>query len=341
MSYTTRNIFHRSGLAGLFLLSSVLFCACRAEDTVEKSSDPNFVLIQQLAEKNGFKEIEVSDEEITLRSDWTTLQFQKYSRKAMFNGSTIWLNASTSVLNGKWAIAKTDHEKTILPILRPYDHLAPFGYKTIVLDPGHGGKDSGGVGPAKLFEKNIALAICKALKTDLQKLGYIVHLTRDDDRFIELEERCAIAKRLNADLFLSIHCNAGSSKHAEGIETYSLSIPNYPSTNDAGRRKSNGNENIGNKNDQANVALGHAVQRSIVSKSGRADRGLRRARFVVLRDAPCPATLVECGFLSNDTEAQLLQNKKYMMKIANALAVGVDDYIGQVRKARLIAADTE
>ncbi len=61
----------------------------------------------------------------------------------------------------------------------------------------------------------------------------------------------------------------------------------------------------------------------------------------VLRDAPCPATLVECGFLSNDTEAQLLQNKKFMGKIANAVAIGIDDYIGQVRKARLIAADTD
>ena len=210
-----------------------------------------------------------------------------------------------------------------------------------MLDPGHGGKDSGGVGPGTLLEKNIALRISKAIKADLTKLGYDVHLTRKDDTFIELEERCAIAKKLKADLFISIHCNAGSSKHAEGIESYSLSIPNFPSTNDTGKRKSSSESNPGNKHDKANVALGHAVQKSIIAKSGREDRGLRRARFVVLRDAPCPATLVECGFLSNATEAQLLQNEKFVKKISGAVATGIDDYIGQVRKARLIAADID
>lgn len=340
MSYKTLQWVHQLLFVCTFVLTAMLSCACDAQES-KTSPDPKFVQIRDLADRNGFKEVKVTDEQITLKSPWTRLEFYKYSRKAALNGTTIWLNAATLVSDGKWAITRADYDKTIMPILRPFEYLAEFGYKTIVLDPGHGGQDSGGVGPGTLLEKNIALEISRSVRKGLEEMGYQVHLTRDSDKFIELEERCAIAGRLNADLFVSIHCNAGANVHAEGVETYSLSIPSYPSTNDGGKRKSNDATNLGNKHDNANVALGHAVQKSIVSKSGRADRGLRRARFVVLRDAPCPATLVECGFLSNAVEAKLLQNQAFVERISHALVIGIDDYIGQVRKAHLIAAEGE
>ena len=341
MSYKNQNRFRPGALGLMVLVGLFSLCACQAESESKrpKSSDPTLVLVSELADSNGFKEIEFTEKTIAFKSPWTSLLIYKYSRKAMFNGTTIWLSAASSVHEGKWAISKADYQKTVLPLLRPLDHLAEFGYKTIVIDPGHGGEDGGGSGPGELLEKNIALKISKAVRDGLVKLGYTVHLTRDTDIFIPLEERCRMAMEWKADMFISIHCNAGASKHAEGIETYSLSLPNYPSTNDAGKRSSNADANPGNKHDNANMALGHSVQKSIVASSGRADRGLRRARFVVLRDAPCPATLVECGFLSNQTEAQLLQNASYMTRLCNALVVGVDDYIAKVRKARLVASD--
>ena len=336
-SYTLGAARFCAFLIGLVSLG-IITLACAKE---EAPKPKGYTYIQHLAKAHGFEQIEVTSDTITLRSVWTTIAFIPDSRNVIMNGTTIWLNAPTKVLNGKWAMSDADAEKSIAPLLRPLDCLSTYGYQTIVLDPGHGGKDSGGVGPGALLEKDTALNIARKLRVDLANLGYKVYLTRETDTFIELDDRCELARNWKADLFVSIHCNSGSSPHASGIETFALSLPGYPSTNDSGRKASNEIENPGNRNDVGNVALGHAIQQSLIKTSGRVDRGLRRARFVVLRNAPCPATLIECGFLSNAEESGLLRDDGFLSTISNALAYGIDDYVGQVRKSHLIAADTD
>lgn len=316
---------------------SIITLAC-AKEAPKKPK--GFTYIQQLAKTNGFRQIEVGVEAITLRSIWTTIAFTPDSRRVTMNGTTIWLNAPTRMVNGKWALTDIDADKTITPLLRPLDCLGHYGYKTIVLDPGHGGKDSGGVGLDTLLEKETALDIARKLRISLAGLGYKVHLTRETDIFIELQDRCELARAWKADLFISIHCNSSSSPHANGIESFALSLPGYPSTNAHGQKASDEVENPGNKNDLGNIVLGHEIQRSLIKTSGRVDRGLRRARFVVLKNAPCPAALVECGFLSNQEESKLLRDEAYLARISKALTYGIDNYVSKVRKARLIAADT-
>ena len=212
------------------------------------------------------------------------------------------------------------------PVLRQGRLPSKTPVRTVVLDPGHGGSDRGTSG-ATGREKELTLDLAKRVQRLLEAAGVKVVLTRQTDDNVSLDERVAITERRHADLFVSLHFNSGGS--AQGIETYCVPPAGAVSTANAFRRFFGGGGDdrcTSNQFDEKNVWLAHCVQRQLLNITGANDRGIRRARYVVIRDASCPAILVESGFLSNPVEEQRLLSAEYRDKLAKGITDGILDY---------------
>ncbi len=215
----------------------------------------------------------------------------------------------------------------------------------IVIDPGHGGHDTGTIGPTGLREKDVVLDVGLRLRKLLeQKIGCDVVMTRSDDTFIPLEERTAIANEKAADLFVSIHANASRDRSARGIETYYLNFTSNPDALEvAARENATSQESVHQLQDLIKkIAMtekitesqdfAHQVQRDLyrrIIKVGgqQRDRGVKKAPFVVLIGANMPSILAEISFLTNPRDERLLRKGDYRQKIAEALYQGVVDYV--------------
>jgi N-acetylmuramoyl-L-alanine amidase len=170
-------------------------------------------------------------------------------------------------------------------------------FSTVVIDAGHGGFDRGGIPGQRVPEKVVALDVAQRLEKRLRQAGYRVVMTRDSDVFVPLGERVRIANRYGDAIFVCIHFNSATRVGANGIETY------YYSNNSA--------------------AFAANIHRQVVSGTTSDNRGIRRRGFYVLRRTDIPAVLVECGFLTNPTEAQLALESTYRQRLADRIADGV------------------
>lgn len=293
-----------------------------------------YVPIQAMANLYRF-DIEHADEHsISLASEWIHLRFEKNSRRILLNGTLIWLHLPVVLHQGSWRIADVDIRDVLDPLLRPRVALEGAKIKTILLDPGHGGEDSGAVSPGgNSEEKVIVLDLCRRLQRELEKAGFTVLLTRKDDRFLSLGERVQRAMKSRADLFVSIHLNSASSPDAGGVETFVLTSPGYPSTNSPESRPAEMND-PNHRFCGPNMVAGYLVQQALKNATGAEDRGLRRARFHVIKNAPCPAILVESGFLSNPGEEKALRQEDYRNRIAVGIATGIRNYANAIGRAQ-------
>ena len=258
-------------------------------------------------------------------------------RRVTLMGIEVWLQqALPSAAHRAGWLHRADVERLIDPILRPAAHLGGLRAATVVLDPGHGGRDGGAVGFGNILEKDLALEMARAVRTRLAVAGLKVHLTRETDVLVALDERPRIAAARGADLFVSIHFNAAE-PGSHGIETYILSKAGAPSTHTVDQRLSPRYRPLNaNHHDAANAVLGFHLQRQLVRRTGAQDRGLRHARFAVLREAPCPAALVECGFLTDPEEARRLADPAYRERIAEGLARGILEYARIIQRTRTL-----
>ncbi|MRI83275.1 MAG: N-acetylmuramoyl-L-alanine amidase [Nitratiruptor sp.] len=225
---------------------------------------------------------------------------------------------------------------------------APTLNQTIVIDPGHGGRDSGAVGYKRKREKDIVLAIAKRLYEELKRRGYRVYMTRRGDYFVPLRNRTRLANRMKAHLFISIHANAAPSKRKylsmKGIETFFLS----PSKSERAKRVAE----LENRVDTRNMSyfskqvyldflnrektilsnkLAIDIQRGILYNlrqryRGVVDGGVRPGPFWVLVGAQMPAVLIEVGYITNPTEAMRLANPLYQKLLAKGIADGIGNY---------------
>lgn len=216
---------------------------------------------------------------------------------------------------------------------------------TVVIDPGHGGSDTGAIGPGGTKEKDITLALAKRVAAELkEKTNAKVILTRTDDSTLTLEERNAVAVKKKADLFISVHVNASTNRKMTGIETYYL---NNATDEAAAKLAKRENRSAGKKlSDVEHILstmlqnydaaesqlLAADVQNTLVSRvskkyDGVKNRKVRSALFYVLVGAKCPAILVETSFISNPKEEKRLLDNKYKMDIAKGIADGVNKYI--------------
>lgn len=199
-------------------------------------------------------------------------------------------------------------ERTASPLLSPQSPVSlprlPNGRLLVVIDPGHGGKDPGTIGIGGVQEKNVILPIAIEVASLLEQQGVQAMLTRSSDYFVSLEGRVQMASQARANLFVSIHANAISLGRPDinGIETYYYS---------------NGQ------------GLAQTIHKSILQNVDVADRRVRRARFYVLRRSSMPAVLVEVGFLTGRDDSAKLANAAYRHQMAQAIALGILQYIQQ------------
>lgn len=227
---------------------------------------------------------------------------------------------------------------------------------TVIVDPGHGGQDPGAIAHNGVHEKNITLAVSKMLKDALESTGrYKVHLTRDNDRYIKLQDRVAIARQKKADLFISIHADKIEKSHIRGASFYTLS----QNASDALAGRLAENENMAGviagvdiKSADAGITdilIDFALREQIAesqffaefvrqSFSGNGINVLenpkRSAGFAVLKAPDIPSVLIELGFLSNPQEAKLLSARDFQQKLARAIAGGVDEYFEKLAEVR-------
>lgn len=292
-----------------------------------------YVALQDLAAMYGLPLTTPGGRTLLIRGQYTSLQFTTDSREAMLNGCKVWLHMPVIKVRGLWSLSDADAQMVVDPVVRPSAYLGARGSRTVVLDPGHGGKDPGTQGSG-YNEKDLVLDIALRVKAHLAAAGIRVVLTRDADRFWELTDRPYLAARGGGDAFVSIHLNSAASRTVQGVETFVTAAENFPPTAEAkttGRYPAVPN----NQFNHSNMLLGSQIQRSLVGVTRADDRGLKHARFVVLRNSAMPAALVECGFLSNAQEAQKLATPSYRESVALGIAQGIMNYFALVNRARV------
>ncbi len=230
-------------------------------------------------------------------------------------------------------------KKTSLPTDR-----SRYAMHTVVIDPGHGGKDPGTISATGIREKDVVLSIARKLKSYLQNNGINAILTRDSDRFISLWKRAYIANNNNADFFISIHANAARYKHANGIEVFYLSdavddvarataaaenaaLQYESSSYNASESKSAVATMLWDmqytENRVESIELAKCLCRGISETLGVKNRGAKAAKFYVLKGTRIPSVLIEVGFLSNRGEAIKLKDRDYQRRLAGAIADGI------------------
>jgi N-acetylmuramoyl-L-alanine amidase len=215
----------------------------------------------------------------------------------------------------------------------------------IVIDAGHGGHDTGTIGPNGLMEKDVVLDVSKRLGRLLEsRLGAEVIYTRQDDTFIPLETRTAIANRERADLFISIHANSSRDSDARGVETYYLNFTSSPEALEVAARENAVSEKsihelqdlvkkiaLKDKIDESREFAGD-VQESLygglaLNNAGVRNRGIKKAPFIVLIGANMPSILAEISFVSNPTDERKLETSEHRQRIAESLYRGVSKYV--------------
>jgi N-acetylmuramoyl-L-alanine amidase len=283
----------------------------------------------------------VPGRQLRLQSRWTTLDFEGGSREAAWNGVRLFLGDTVQPRGGSLTISPTDLRAYVRPLLDSAAEPSPGPARLVVIDAGHGGSDPGTENRSlKLQEKTLTLDVARRLKEDLERRGFQARLVRSTDarlartQLTDLRRRAAAANRAVADIFVSIHFNSlPDNPGTSGVETYALTPAGQRSTSASDRRRSDRVVHAGNRRDHWNAVLAAAVHHQLLAQLGATDRGLKRARFAVLREVRCPAVLIEAGFLSNREEARRISTPAYRQSIAEAIAAGIGDYAARTRPA--------
>ena len=268
------------------------------------------------------------------------MKFRSGSKSCHMNGVYFVLSHSILQRGGRYLISRTDLVKLVDPVLRPAHIKNAKPFDTVVIDAGHGGRDSGSLGLFGVHEKYYALKVARMVRDMLQKRGYKVVMTRDRDVFISLDNRVKIANRYPSAICISIHFNSAQ-RQANGIETFTVSPVGVPHMG-RGVRAKDFRMVPGNIADSASIALATAVHsrtvRFLNGKDGMpnnfrvADRGIKRARFNMLAGIRIPAILLEGGFISNREEARKVHQSAYQQTIAIAVVEAVKVYRNSISR---------
>lgn len=276
-------------------------------------------------------------EAIHLQGEKHTWTFFTNSRRVECDETVLWMHRPLIRSWRSWAASEIDVVDQFMPLARPHSYLREQGHETVVLDAGHGGHDRGAEGGHSM-EKKLALRLATKVRDQLVQEGFHVRLTREDDTFIALSNRCVVATAMGADIFVSIHFNASANVDAAGIETFVLPPPGEEATSQ-NTVTLQYDTYPGNRHQGANVILGHMLHRALMHVTDAEDRGLKKARFVVLREASCPAALLELGFLTNEEEEQRIRKDGYFDRLAVGVSTGIRDYLKSVTQAKVLAPE--
>ena len=311
--------------ACLALTSSIAIAA--AEWQVIKINGHDYLSVDNISKFYGLP-AEVVPSGAKIQTDTTDhpLEFVSGSREAIINGARSWLCFPVIEQEGKSLVSRTDVAKTIEPLVRPHRVPNVGKVQTVVLDPGHGGHDKGQVSRYGA-EKDFALDVARKLRPILQAKGLRVIMTREGDYFVPLEVRAKIANAARNSIFVSIHFNAtNDDPNATGFEIFSFTPRGAPSTSDGTVTASSVNMQPGSSVDAQSLALSACIYHSLLGHLREYDRGIKRARFAVLRLTKVPAVLIEGGFLTERGESKLISNKDWRAKLAGAIGIGIENY---------------
>lgn len=291
----------------------------------------NYVALADWARANGLNAVwSRRGAEIIVTNRTTRLVFDVDSAQAEINGVNVRLSFAVANMKGAPFIAQLDVDNTIRPLLFPARYLTPQKITTICIDAGHGGRDSGNRVGGRFFgnsEKTYTLALALELRDQLNGAGFNVLLTRSKDVYPELPARPALANRAGADLFVSLHFNAAQSgkNEVDGPETYCITPVGASSSNAQGEGGGSG-ATLANRVENKSLLFAYQMQKSLVQGLRTDDRGVRRARFAVLRDAAMPAILIEGGYMTHPAESKKIFNAAYRKQMAAAIVKGILNY---------------
>ncbi|MEI6197267.1 MAG: N-acetylmuramoyl-L-alanine amidase, partial [Verrucomicrobiota bacterium] len=303
----------------------------------------NYVALGDWARANGLSAAwSRRGAEILVTNRTTRLVFDVDSAQAQINGVNVRLSFPVANVKGTPFIAQLDVDKALRLLLYPASYLQPQKITTICLDPGHGGRDSGNRVGGLFFghsEKTYTLALALELRDQLQRAGFNVILTRSKDVYPELPARPALANKLGADLFVSLHFNAVQSGRntVDGPETYCITPVGASSSNAQGEGSGSG-ATTANRYENKSLVFAYQMQKALVQYLRADDRGVRRARFAVLRDAAMPAILIEGGYMTHPAESKRIFDPVYRKQMAAAIVRGILNY--QKLTAPAVAART-
>ncbi|MDR0727457.1 MAG: N-acetylmuramoyl-L-alanine amidase [Puniceicoccales bacterium] len=299
---------------------SVFLNAAAASRQVER------IALRTIAERQGMTIREDGEKSATLTGPNCSIACFLDKSSYVVNGVCVYGQGAAERSLGGLTIPLNDWKYVLEPLISGRKVPA---VRCICIDAGHGGRDSGAHSAAfNLSEKSLNLDVAQRLYKLLRDKGFKVLMTRDGDRFVPLEKRSSIANCGKADLFVSIHFNASENPTAHGIETYI--VPQQGTT--ATARLSSplrAQDNIfcqNNKFDDCNLLLAHSIEGKLIRLKGVRDRGVRRGRFYVLENVHCPAVLVECGFITNQTDGALIAMADHRQAIASAICDGIVNY---------------
>ena len=288
-------------------------------DYIAAQNIKDFYHFSSLSIKNGTLKFLSPKIEMEIRSGSDTL----YINRILFR-----LSYPVVYRDGQHLFSRIDLDKLINPVLRPSYIKSAKRFRSVVIDPGHGGSDPGSKSKYG-YEKDFNLKLANLLKRDLERRGFRVRMTRSGDTFPTLRDRVNFTNRVSDAIFISLHFNAYKNSSARGIETYALSPKDTGTHNSRGIK---GDVLKGNARDAENIALATAIHASLLKKTKAEDRGIKRDRFTVLADINKPAVLVEGGFLSNPVEARRIASPSYLALISTGIADAIVTYRNALRK---------
>ncbi len=320
-------------LAAIAFFGAIGSSPAAPEWKVIKVGHWDYLSVDNVAEFYGFAgSTEPIEKTVRLDNGRNQLELTLDSREAIVNGVRNWLCFPVIEKDGKYLVSRIDLAKTIEPQFRPHLIKNIRALKTVVIDAGHGGIEKGAASSYG-NEKEFTLDVAQRLKKMLEAKGLRVVMTRQGDDQVPLPLRARIANATKDSIFVSIHFNATDyNREATGFEIYSLTPRGAPSTQDNSLKARFGNMQAGSPVDAASLILSTSVYHSMLGYMPEFDRGVKRARFAVLRLTQIPAILVEGGFLTERDESRLIAKPAWREQLAQSIAVGIENYKGLVEK---------
>lgn len=315
------------------LLLAVIFAwlgssrTASAEWETKKINGREYVNVAGMQKFYGFDSFQQGRREVVLENKKVIMKLRPGSQECTMNGVKFVFSYKVEESGGKTWVSRIDLAKLVDPVLRP-NYIGNAGdFRTVIIDPGHGGKDPGATNSLGT-EARYNLLVAEGLKKMLTERGYKVLMTRESNKYLTLQERVNFANRVTDNaIFISIHHNSGGRSAARGLETFTLSpigVAHYG----RGLNSSDFQAREGNSHDSANVALATAIHGSVSRRLGKntLDRGIKRARFSVLTGVKHPSILIECGFMTHPYEARLIHNEAYRKAVVTGIAEAIAKY---------------
>lgn len=256
------------------------------------------------------------------------------TREVIVDGVRHWLSFPVVTKGAKAYVSLADISSTLTPAMTPLSVKEIGKVKTVVFDPGHGGHDRGGKS-AYGYEKDYTLDVVKRARRILESKQVKVVQSRLADTFVDLAERPEMTENYDAPIFVSVHFNFADWKpSANGIEVYALPPLGLPISGKAPDPILDRRECSGNAMEPASFVLANTMQHTLLGKTAGFDRGVKRARYAVLRHCDVPSILIEGAFLTNEQEAKNIESAEWRESFAQAIADGILTYMGLANEKR-------